>query len=457
MEIYDFLSKVTCIASKHGIEEGTARGERKWYTEIESEGERVRVHRGYEEGVSLRVLRAGGLGFASTTMVNENNINLLVKRAVKTSKLSSSRENSVGLATADIENCRVEAPCHEDPRHELEKKVEFIRKIVDELKVSDCYLKSVRVHYYDEWKENMIETLQGSTVGLNKVKVTMSVITSAFEKGKTVSFVSAFTQLGGLEFLREYPSDSIVCEVKRKTLDLLSASKIKSGQYKVILSPNLTGLLVHEVLGHMLEADNYLSGNILTGKIGEKIFPSSITLIDSPTYGKSIGWCPYDDEGVKGTEVKLIEEGVLKSCLHNRETASLLGVNSTGNARAQDFSYEPMVRMRNTFLKEGNMSIAELTEDIVNGLFLGCGLSGSVWPNGDFRFTSQECYTIENAEIKTRVHPLTIFGNVFETIGSIDGMGKVVEMFGDGCVKIQNVDVGMGGPHIKCWIRVIPV
>ena len=148
----------------------------------------------------------------------------------------------------------------------------------------------------------------------------------------------------------------MVEKAAKTATDLLRAGYIDGGRKRVILAPDVVGLLIHEAIGHTVEADFVLAGSAAAGKIGKRVASELVTLCDSgrsehqPGAG---GVVLVDDEGVPAELVKIIENGVLRSYLHNRETAEKFGVAPTGNARAFEYDNEPLIRMRNTYIEPG--------------------------------------------------------------------------------------------------------
>jgi TldD protein len=224
---------------------------------------------------------------------------------------------------------------------------------------------------------------------------------------------------------------------------------------KVILSPEMVGLIAHEAIGHTVEADFVLSGAITKGKIGQRVASELITLADS---GPSVhiqgasGTLLVDDEGVMTERTVIIENGILKSYLHNRESAASFGVAPTGNARAYEYSDEPIIRMRNTYIEPGKMSLAELLASTDRALLLEGAGGGQADANAEFMFGVQEATLIEKGKRKKTFRGVTISGNAFDVLASVDAISNEFRWaLGAGhCGKFQRAKVDAGGAYVRC-------
>ncbi|MDY2851319.1 MAG: TldD/PmbA family protein [Candidatus Borkfalkiaceae bacterium] len=235
---------------------------------------------------------------------------------------------------------------------------------------------------------------------------------------------------------------------------LLNAKPLeKAGNYPVILSPLATGIFAHESFGHKSEADFMLGDETMKKewKLGTKVASDILSIADSGKYAGS-GYVPYDDEGTKCTETYLIKNGVLSGRLHSVTTAVALGEKPTGNARAVNCDYEPIVRMTTTYVKEGTESFDDLVKGIKYGYYIkgvshGSGLS-------TFTIAPTVCYEIKDGKITVPVKIAVITGDVFKTLSLVDGLSKEHELLSfviGGCGKMEQMPlpVGFGGPYMR--------
>ncbi|MDD5503322.1 MAG: TldD/PmbA family protein, partial [Candidatus Thermoplasmatota archaeon] len=243
-------------------------------------------------------------------------------------------------------------------------------------------------------------------------------------------------------------------KVAKSTIALLDAKSAPGGRFPVICDHELTGVFTHEAVGHCCESDIVLAGeSVLAGKIGKKVAAPEITIVDDPTLPGAFGSFPYDDEGVKAQRKILIENGVLKSYILNRENAHKLKMEPNGGARAESFAERPIVRMSNTFIaggKEGR-KFDELLEGIKLGIYAKGTRGGQVdTVKGSFQFSAGESYLIENGKITRPLKGVSLSGMTLETLNNIDAIGNDFKLGDPGiCGKGQMVPVCDGGPHIR--------
>lgn len=234
---------------------------------------------------------------------------------------------------------------------------------------------------------------------------------------------------------------------------LLHAKNVVAGVYPVILSPTTTGVFAHESFGHKSEAD-FMIGNENMKKewaLGAKVGSDILSIYDSGLEDGS-GYVPYDDEGTKAKKTYLIKNGVLTGRLHSATTAAYLSEETTGNARAINCDYEPIVRMTSTIIEAGESKKEELFKRIKHGYFIkdykhGSGMS-------TFTIAPNLAYEIKDGKIGDPVKIAVITGNVFETLNLIDGVSDKAEIISSvfgGCGKMEQypLNVSFGGPYIS--------
>jgi TldD protein len=242
-------------------------------------------------------------------------------------------------------------------------------------------------------------------------------------------------------------------------VDLLTAPHVPGGKAVCILAPSIVGLLSHEAIGHTVEADFVLSGSVAAGKIGQRVGSDLVTLCDSGAAefgGHPGGSLPFDDEGVPTQNTVIIEDGIMKSYLHNRESAAHFNVAPTGNARSWLYHDEPLIRMRNTYIKPGTQSLAEIIESTPAGyLLIGAG-SGQADATGEFMFGSDYAVEIKDGKLGKKFKEATISGVAFDVLQSVDAVSsEFVWDLGTGlCGKGQPAKVDAGGPYVRCQVTL---
>ena len=265
-------------------------------------------------------------------------------------------------------------------------------------------------------------------------------------------FASAREEIGstsGYEVFDTETPEKVGTMVAKRVVEQLKAKTPKGGSFPAVLGPNVVGVFIHEAMGHLAEADLTLSGSILYDKLGQQIASDRVTVYDDGTVPGAFGSFKYDDEGVKTQKTPLIEKGVLTGLMNNRETAQKLNMAPTGNARAEDFRYDPIIRMRNTYLAAGDNSFEELIEDVDFGYYLKSFRGGQANLDGTFQVGIQEAYEIVKGKLGAPVRSASISGNTLETLHRVEAVGKDFELWPGRCGKGQTAFICDGGPHIR--------
>lgn len=332
----------------------------------------------------------------------------------------------------------------------LEEKRDFVQKTAAKFVSEHCSL--VIAHYLDRYSVYEFYSSKGADIKYD-FQTSGSVFSMSFAN-KGENFSDAI-QKSGTAFDDVKVSDKEIEEfIKESENVLLNAKKLENpGTYPVVLAPIVTGVFAHESFGHKSEADFMLGDETMAKEwtMGKQVASELLSIVDSGTYDGS-GYVPYDDEGTKCTYTYLIKDGVLAGRLHNATTAAYLGEKLTGNARAINCGYEPIVRMTTTVIKGGNSTVEELIAGIKHGYYIknckhGSGMS-------TFTIAPNVAYEIVDGKIGDPVKIAVLTGNVFETLGDIDGVANdetVLTFVTGGCGKMEQfpLNVGMGGPHIR--------
>lgn len=231
------------------------------------------------------------------------------------------------------------------------------------------------------------------------------------------------------------------------------AKNVEPGNYTVILSPEAAGVFAHESFGHKSEADFMLADEGIAKQwtIGKTVASPLLSIVDCGKE-KGCGYCPYDDEGTRARKNYLIKNGVLAGRLHDGETAAYLKERLTGNARAVDCGYEPIVRMTTTYIEKGTLAKDELFAGVKHGYYIKSISHGSGMSK--FTIAPHVAYEIVDGKVGDPVKISVISGDVFTTLGLIDGLSDKVELLSfvmGGCGKMEQagLPVGFGGPYVR--------
>jgi len=230
----------------------------------------------------------------------------------------------------------------------------------------------------------------------------------------------------GFEIFREKSPEALALTAARRAVMMLSARMAPGGMMPVILSAEAGGTMVHEAIGHGLEADLAQSGmSVYAGKIGQQVASPLVTVIDDATIPHARGSFSFDDEGTPGERTVLVENGILKGYLYDRLAAMKDGCTSTGNGRRESYQARPIVRMSNTLIAPGTTAPESIIREVEQGLLvrkMGGGQVNTV--NGDFVFEVSEGYLIEKGVVGEPVRGATLTGNGPEVLKKIGRVGS---------------------------------
>lgn len=406
-------------------------------------------------GLGIRVIVDNALGIASSTVLNLEALRPQVEYAVKMAKASRNKIEPTQFSDAKIVKASSKSPVKKMPDSVSDKEKVAITIDTNKAAMLEGVKNSMtRLAWLSE--RRVFKSSEGTDVTneLTMTGLSQSCISSL--QGNMEYVFDSQSQCAGFEFISQTDWCKFSREISETSLKAVKARVPKAGVYKAVADPDLVGLILHEAFGHASEADLVTTGeSILEGCLSEKVASPLVTIIDD---GKVEGgyFLPYDDEGVMKKRQVVVEKGVLTGLLHSRETAYKMGTTSTGNARAQSFGDNPLVRQTNLFIEVGSQEFDELIEDIDNGLYIcGRGSTGGEVDVGlgTFTFRAGPSYIISKGEVDEMVRGVSISGMIMETLKSVNAIGKdaivKTSIFG-GCGKgDQLARVGHGGPHIR--------
>ena len=444
-EYIDLFEKVIAKTSPKVDYMDIRSGEGNATSILMKDGNVDEINTGMSLSARIRVLNNGAWGFAYTTDLSK--INEITETALK---LSNSLKGDVTLSETDIIKDKVEIDVKTPFKDvSIEEKKDIMQEANDAATIEK--VNSTTVSYVDSEVDNLFMSSEGSEIQVKTSRVRMSLNASATD-GEIIQF--GHGSLGGVrgfELIEDADIEEFGRKIGQKAVRLLDAEPAPSGQFPVIADSELTGVLIHEALGHAVEGDLILQNDsILKDRIGETIASDIVNIFDDASLREGFGYYPYDVEGVKTKPNQLVKDGKLISLLNSRETASKLGMKSSGNARSI-IADQPIVRMSNTYLQPGDNTFEELIEDIPDGIYLKGSRGGQVdTGKGIFQFNAAEGYLIKNGEISTPLRDVSLSGNILETLKNIDAIGNDFKLSVGFCGKDgQTAPVGDGGPHTR--------
>ncbi|VVB56186.1 Zinc metalloprotease TldD [uncultured archaeon] len=406
------------------------------------------ISNNFSSGGAVRVLDGGSWGFVSLDGVVENT-DAAISSAGRLAESARNRSprNPIDLAPIKKPDLKDLPVIKEKPQDiPIEDKVKLLLEIEKSAKKTG--IQSTNAVY----SESLINVKYSSSEGLD-CEYTLTRIgfaISSIAQSEGVYQIGRESRFGvmGFEIFKKHDAFALAEKAATTAIELLSAKTPKAGTYPVILDQELAGVFIHEAVGHAVEADHVLEGNsILSGKIGEQIASPLITVYDDPSLHE-YGYYPFDDEGAGSKRTTLIQNGVLKSFIHSRETAGKLGGESR-NSRSQGYA-RPVIRMSNTFIAPDGMKFDEMLSELKNGIYLKGSRGGQVNPGeGVFQFNAERGFIVRNGELTTSLRDVSLSGNTLEILNNVSEVGNDLEMNSGRCGKAgQLVPVSDGAPHV---------
>ncbi len=438
-----------------GVEYGELRyHERKALNIGVRQGELEVANSTIYSGVGVRAFYRGGWGFSSTSRLERDSIKRAVHDAISGARAAGKKEGT-RLGAASLATGKF-APEIKEPvgDHPFEEKLDLVRKAEARVRTFPL-IASAACSYRETLDHKHILTTDGARAEVIDSKPEFRLMAVAADDGQQVEASEMVGVTGGWSDLFRRDPEEMADIVARRAGDLLKAKHPKGERAVVILDSGLVGLLAHEAIGHTVEADFVLAGAITQGKLGQRVGSEMVTMVDSgpSQYGEhAAGTVLVDDEGVITERTEIIKNGILRSYLHNRETAGIFDVRSTGNARAYEYSDEPLVRMRNTYIEPGERALEEMISEVKNGYLLKGAGGGQADANAEFMFTVQEAYRIEDGKVGELLRGVAISGQAFQVLESVDAVSSefCFDMGAGFCGKGQLAKVDGGGPYLRC-------
>ncbi len=320
---------------------------------------------------------------------------------------------------------------------------------------SDPRIVQVRASFNDELRRILVVGSDGTFASDTQPLARMSVFVLAKDSQNTARGTSGGGGRVELDFFEgDHSPEHFAYEASRQALLQLNAVAAPAGDMEVVLGPGWPGVLLHEAVGHGLEADfNRKKTSAFSGLTGQQVASPKVTVVDNGTLKNRRGSLNVDDEGSPTQETVLIENGILRNFLSDKLSARLTGGKDTGNGRRESYHHIPMPRMTNTYMLAGEDEPEDIIRSVKRGLYAVNFGGGQVdITNGKFVFSASEAYLIEDGKITAPVKDATLIGNGPEALKYVSMVGhdlKLDEGIGTCGKDGQSVPVGVGMPTIK--------
>jgi TldD protein len=339
---------------------------------------------------------------------------------------------------------------------ELTAKVELLNRADKAARGYDSRVKEVRASYADELRRILVIGSDGSFAEDVQplARFNVAVITRKEDGASSRGSAGGGGRHSFDVFLTEKTPEHFAEEAARQAIIQLDARACPAGEMEVVLGPGWPGILLHEAIGHGLEADfNRKKTSAFSELLNRRVASDKCTVVDNGTMPGRRGSLNVDDEGNPTNNTVLIEKGILKAYLSDKLSSKLMGLPNTGNGRRESYEHIPMPRMTNTYMLAGNDSPEDIIRSVKRGLYAVNFGGGQVdITNGKFVFAASEAYLIEDGKITAPVKNATLIGNGPDVLTRVSMVGNDLQLDeGVGtCGKDgQSVPVGVGIPTLK--------
>jgi len=416
--------------------------------------------RASQSGISARAFKNGVWGFASTPESTDAAIKQIIELAGSNARFLASKEGQ-GSITLPSRPCTIDKNLGTIKTRLGQKDLLDFVSALDEYCIKQYpWLASRSISLQCLDMEKTLLTADGALSYSLTPRTILYVSLTKTEDNDPIDLYKVYGGLGQFEDVFQKPQD-LFSKIDKLADELEKKAKgvyAKAGVHDVVLASDIAGILAHEAIGHTVEADIVLGGSVAADMMNQQAADPLITLVDfaNTAMGET---CPVpiwvDDEGIEAQDAVLIEKGVLKSYMHNKFSAQHFGMKPTGNARAYEFSDEPLIRMRNTAILPGTSKLDDMIASIDNGYYFVRSSNGQADSTGEFMFGIVMGYEIKNGKIAEALRDTTISGVAFDMLKGVTMVSDEMTWASGGmCGKKQPIPTGMGGPAIKCRINV---
>jgi TldD protein len=403
---------------------------------------------GISQGAGVRVISGNKTGYAYTDEITEEKL----MRAAEVASYVALNSTPISPVAVSVSS-RPSYVTVSQPLGQIadEKRIEIIKRADQAAKDYDPRIKMAMIDYNDEVRSRVIVNSEGVYLK-DELPLLFFIVQAMSDDGKARHMArERLSNHSGFEMFEKVTPETVAKNAAREAIAMLAAEDAPAGIMDVVMQNGWGGVLVHEAVGHPLEADNIAKGiGAFTGKLGQKVASDCFTMVDDGTLPNFRGTINYDDEGTEAQRNVLIENGVLKGFLTDVLSAKQLSMSRTGNGRRESFRYIPIPRMTNTFIDKGKDKPEDILASTKKGIYVQSLSGGSVNPiTGVFNFTCREAYLIENGKKTNPIRGATLIGSCMDVISHVDAVADNLD-FGPGiCGKGQAAEVSAGQPTVR--------
>jgi len=460
--LHELAEKAIQYATSQGAQYCDARAEKQTRKSLLIEnGEIEYVRDKSDEGIGIRLLNNGAWGFfAITNPKSFEEIKESIQQSIKNASYYSKKKNNpTELIPITINKTKKDFPVFKKPTLEDLIKVGLE---CDKIILEKPRIKKSAINPWYTINSKYFVSSEGSEILQNFTDVVIEMTATAHESGLTQSVNITEGGRGGMDQItKNDKAQNSANEISEKATQLLDAKPAKEEKATVVMNPDFVSLLTHEILGHPSEADRVLGkemawagGAWWKNKLGERVGSEQLNVFDDPTIEESLGWYYFDDEGVQTQKTTLMENGILKNHMQNRETSTVFGTQSTGNMRATNYRFMPLIRMACTCIGAGDWKVDEMIKEVKSGYLI----SNMKIPSIDMKrynwsISCQYAQKIENGIVTDLLRDVIVMGTAPEFFESVDACGddftvRPITNCGKGD-PMQSMIMGNGGPSIR--------
>jgi TldD protein len=401
-------------------------------------------------GVGIRVLNGNQTGYSFTEDISLASMKAAARTAAGIAS-GSAKPAPQSFNATKLMNYYDTKVSYEDVG--VKDKVNMLQAINDDVFKEDPRVVKASVNFSDSEKYILVVNSEGGIASDYQPMLRISVGCTAEEDGRKENNYFDYSARDDINFLTEAKLKRLPREAVARTVKLFEAQTPPAGEFPVVLSAGSAGILLHEAIGHGMEADFNRQGiSVYSEKMNKKIAAPFVTIVDNGTNPHIRGSINVDDEGVPSEETVLVEDGVLRTYIHDRISAKHYGVKPTGSGRRESFKHYPMPRMRNTYMRSGPHEFEEMIASVDYGILADQFTNGQVNIGpGDFTFYVKSGSLIENGKITAPIKDVNIIGNGPDVLEKVTMVANDMKMAEGGwtCGKNgQGVPVSQGMPSV---------
>ena len=446
------LRRVLAAATQRGADDADLFFEHSTYTSVGLSDRLVdRASTNVDLGLGVRVVVGSQVGYAYT---EDLSLDSMLAAARTASAIAHDHPGAAPVAT----QLRATLPDYYPvDRHwsdvDLSQRVPLLRAWEARAFDREDRVHKVDISMADADKHVLIARADGQLIADYRPMTRAFVVVTARDGSKTETGMYNVASRGDLTYYNEARQHRLVDIAVDRAVEALSAGSPPAGEMPVVLAAGSSGILLHEAIGHGMEADfNRKNISIYASKMGKPIAPPEVTVVDDATLPNARGSLNIDDEGSPTEKTVLVEQGVLRTYLHDRISSRHYGVPSTGSGRRESFRHPILPRMRSTYMEPGPHDPADIIKGVKKGLYCDVFANGAVQIGaGDFSFFVRHGRLIEDGKLTAPVKDVNLIGNGPEVLEAIEKVGNdlVIDEGGWTCGKDgQGVPVSQGMPTV---------